>query len=94
MHQVRARRLRTSPASAALVATALPPKAVRRPARSVNTPPASSMIGWRQALRGRGESESQVIAQMVEQWVAQNQEIIRDAAATIQDYQRQQNHAK
>src|SRR5262249_13914984 len=36
---------RTSAASAALLATVLPPNAVRRPLQSVNTPPASSMIG-------------------------------------------------
>src|SRR5215831_7640270 len=52
---------RTSAASAALLATAFPPKAVGRPLQSVNTPPASSMIGWN-AAASQGAISASVIA--------------------------------
>src|SRR5262249_6643781 len=48
-HRAEASPARPPRASAALVATVLPPNAVGRPLQSVNTPPASSTMGWRAA---------------------------------------------
>jgi hypothetical protein len=60
----------------------------RQPQKSVTLAPYEQFVIAR-LIKATGRTESAVIAQMVEQWVVDHPEQVRDAGATMTDFQQQ-----